>query len=82
VRTVGEGLVVLGIGVLFAEVCRRERRDGFLDTVWWSRVGWSRPDWERIQAREWGLAVLRFGMGFGWFIAAMGAVAIVLGLFG
>jgi hypothetical protein len=76
------GLFEIGFGLLFAEVCRRSRRDGVLDNVWRSQVGWSRPDWERIQAEGWGQVLLRFGVGFGWFIVGLGTVTVIIGLIG
>jgi hypothetical protein len=80
--TVGQGVLTIGFGVLFAETCRRARRSDYLDTVWWSQVGWTRPDWERIQAQAWGQVLLRFGIGFGWFIAALGIAVVIIDLTG
>jgi hypothetical protein len=77
---VAQGCLTIGLGLLFAEVCRRARRGDYLDSVWWSQVGWSRPDWERTQARAWGEVLLKFGAGFGWVMAGLGVVVVVVGL--
>jgi hypothetical protein len=79
-ETVVQGLATIGLGVLFAEICRRARHSDYLDTVWRSQVGWSRPDWERIEAQAWGQVLLKFGIGFGWFMVVLGIVVVVVGL--
>src|SRR5512133_2533891 len=76
-ETVVQGLLTIGLGVLFAETCRRARRNGFLDTVWRSQVGGRRPDWDRIQAQAWGQVLLKFGIGFGWVMVVLGIVTVV-----
>jgi hypothetical protein len=77
---VAQGGLIIGLGLLFSEVCRRARRGSFLDQVWRSQVGWSRPDWERTQAQAWGQVLLKFGIGFGWLMAGLGVVTVVIGL--
>ena len=72
--------LAIGLGLLFAKVCRRARRGDYLDKVWWSQVGLGRPDWERPQAQAWGQVLLTFGIGFGWVMAGLDVVVLVLGL--